>query len=180
MCALDIVTSKSSKLRSRVGALATCGMIVFAPGTAGAEEALVTYKSISPDIALQIAQEALTRCRSDGFQVAVVVMDRFGETLVLLRDRYAGLPSPATASSKAYTALSFRMSTGAFAQAIAAKQLSPELARLPNIVPLAGGLTIEAGGGVVGAIGVSGAPGGDKDEACARAGLEAVGDKLEF
>ena len=70
--------------------------------------------------------------------------------------------------------------TGAFAQAIAAKQLSPELARLPNIVPLAGGLTIEAGGGVVGAIGVSGAPGGDKDEACARAGLEAVGDKLEF
>ena len=147
---------------------------------AAAEEALVTYKSISPDIALDIAQASLRKCREDGLQVAVVVMDRFGAPLVLLRDRFAGLPSATTASSKAYTALSFRSTTADFAKAIADKRLDPGLGRLPNVVAMAGGLPIEAGGGLVGAVGVSGAPGGDKDEACAAAGIDAVRDQLDF
>lgn len=166
--------------RVSAGALAALGFVLWTPGSARAEQDLVTYRSISPDLALEIAQGALKRCRDDGLQVAVVVMDRFGQTLVLLRDRFAGLPAPATASSKAYTALSFKLSTAAFVQAIAANQLSSELGRLPKVVMLAGGLPIEAGGTLVGAVGVSGAPGGDKDEACARAGLDAVHDKLEF
>ena len=57
---------------------------------------------------------------------------------------------------------------------------SAGLAALPNIVALAGGLVIEAGGSVLGAVGVAGAPGGDKDEECARAGLDAIRDKLDF
>lgn len=145
-----------------------------------ADDALVTTKSISTDLAIEIAQAALTKCRADGLQVSVVVMDRNGQTLALLRDRFAALPASATASSKAYTALAFRMSSGAFAQAIVTKQLSPELGHLPNIVAMAGGLPIEAAGSLVGAVGVAGAPGGDKDEACARAGLDAVKDKLDF
>lgn len=149
-------------------------------GPVAAEGALVTYKSVSPDIAFEIAQAALKRCREDGLQVAVVVMDRFGAPLVLLRDRFAGLPSATTASSKAYTALSFRSTTADFAKAIADKRLDPGLGRLPNVVAMAGGLPIESGGGIVGAVGVSGAPGGDKDVACAAAGIDAVREKLDF
>ena len=73
-----------------------------------ADEAIVTYKSIAPDTALELARAALATCRNNGYQVAVVVIDRFGGQLVLLRDRFAGLPSAGTANDKAYTALSFR------------------------------------------------------------------------
>lgn len=160
-------------------ALTAAGLIgSCAPGMA--DEALVTYRSISPDLAIEIAHAALQKCRDEGLQVAVVVLDRFGQPLVLLRDRFAGLPAASTASAKAYTSLSFRLSTADFVTAIQGRQLNPELGRMPNIVMLAGGVPIEAGGGLVGAIGVSGAPGGDKDEACARAGLDAVQDRLDF
>jgi uncharacterized protein GlcG (DUF336 family) len=147
---------------------------------ARAQESVVSYKSIAPDIAFEIAHAALKKCRDDGLQVAVVVLDRFGQTVILLRDRFAGLPAAGTASSKAYTSLSFRLSTARFVEGVEARRLSPELGRLPNIVMLAGGLPIESGGIMIGAIGVSGAPGGDKDEACAQAGLDAAQEKLDF
>jgi uncharacterized protein GlcG (DUF336 family) len=140
----------------------------------------VTYKSIAPDTALDLAKTALSTCRANGYQVAVVVLDRFGQTLVLLRDRFAGLPAPTAANDKAYTALSFHSSSGDFANSIRSGQLNAGLAGLPHIVTLAGGLVIEAGGTMLGAVGVSGAPGGDKDEACAKAGLDAIRDKLDF
>lgn len=161
-------------------AFTAAALMGICPTAVTADEALVTYKSISPDIAIEIAQAALRKCRDDGLQVAVVVMDRFGQPVVLLRDRFAGLPAANTASAKAYTSLSFRLSTADFVAAVQAGQLNPELGRMPNIVMLAGGVPIESGGSLVGAIGVSGAPGGDKDEACARAGLDAVQDKLDF
>lgn len=147
---------------------------------ARADEAVVTYQSIAPDTALDLAKAALARCRADGYQVAVVVLDRFGQQLVLLRDRYAGPPSATTANDKAYTALSFHSSSGDFANNIRSGQLSAGLAALPHVVPLQGGLIIEAGGTLVGAVGVAGAPGGDKDEACAKAGLDAIRDRLDF
>ena len=151
-----------------------------APAPSRGEEAIVTYKSLAPDAALELAKTALETCRAHGYQVAVVVLDRFGQTLVLLRDRFVGLPAPGTATDKAYTALSFRSNTADFAKAIETGQLSAGLARLPHIVTLVGGLVIEAGGNLVGAVGVSGAPGGDKDEECAKAGLDAIRDKLDF
>ena len=73
-----------------------------------ADDAIVTYKSIAPDTALDLAKAALATCRDHGYQIAVVVLDRSGQTLVLLRDRFAGLPAAGTANDKAYTALSFR------------------------------------------------------------------------
>jgi len=145
-----------------------------------ADDAVVTYKSIAPDTALDLAKAALSTCRAHGYQVAVVVLDRFGQTLVLLRDRFAGLPAPTTANDKAYTALSFRSSSGDFAKSVQSGQLSAGLAALPHIVTLQGGLMIEAGGTLIGAVGVAGAPGGDKDEECAKAGLDAIRDKLDF
>jgi len=145
-----------------------------------AQEAVVTYKSLAPDAAFELARVALQTCRTSGYQVAVVVLDRFGEPLVMLRDRFIGLPAPTIAANKAYTSLSFRLSSGEFAKAIQAGQLSAGLANTSRVVTLAGGLLIEAGGSVLGAVGVAGAPGGDKDEDCARAGLESIRDRLEF
>lgn len=152
-----------------------------APAPCRADDAaIVTYKSIAPDTALDLAKSALTTCRAHGYEVAVVVLDRFGGTLVLLRDRFAGLPAAETANDKAYTALSFRSNSGDFAKMIQSGQLAAGLAALPHIVTLQGGIIIEAGGTLLGAVGVAGAPGGDKDEECAKAGLDAVRDKLEF
>jgi uncharacterized protein GlcG (DUF336 family) len=162
----------------RMASLAAALFATVSPGRA--DDAIVTYKSIAPDTALDLAKTALSTCRVNGYQVAVVVLDRFGETLVLLRDRFAGLPASTTANDKAYTALSFHSSSGDFANSIRSGKLSAGLAGLPHIVTLAGGLVIEAGGTMLGAVGVSGAPGGDKDEACAKAGLDAIRDKLDF
>lgn len=163
---------------------AVCGIVAAAmlavAFPACAEQATVSYKSLSPDVALEAAQAALKQCRTDGFQISVAVLDRFGEPQVLLRDRYAGLPASRTATDKAWTALAFRANTSELAKSIENGQLSPGLARLPRVTMLGGGLIIEAGGVLVGAIGVSGAPGGDKDEACAKAGVAAIQDKLDF
>jgi uncharacterized protein GlcG (DUF336 family) len=149
------------------------------PAFAG-DDAVVVYKSLSPEIALEAAQAAMKKCRDNGFQIAVAVVDRFGQPQVLLRDRFAGLPAPDTAVSKAYTALSFRAATSDLAKSIRGGQLDAGLARLPRVAMLAGGLMIETGGTLLGGIGVSGAPGGDKDEECARAGLDAIRDKIDF
>ncbi|HYW63965.1 MAG TPA: heme-binding protein [Bradyrhizobium sp.] len=155
-------------------------LLSFCTPALAADDALVTYKALSPELALEAAQAALKTCRDNGFQVAVVVVDRFGQPQVLLRDRYAGLPAGEIATAKAYTALSFRRDTGELARMVRDGQMDPNLARMPRLAMLAGGLVIEAGGTLLGGIGVSGAPGGDKDEQCAKAGLDAVRDRIDF
>ena len=153
--------------------------LLCTPAIAG-DDALVTYKSLSPEIALEAAQAAMKKCRDNGFQVAVVIVDRFSQPQVLLRDRYAGLPAADIATAKAYTALSFRRSTAELAKMIRDGQMDAGLARMPRMAMLAGGLPIETGGTLLGGIGVSGAPGGDRDEECATAGLDAVRDRIDF
>jgi uncharacterized protein GlcG (DUF336 family) len=147
--------------------------------TAG-DDAVVVYKSLSPEVAIEAAQAALKKCRDNGFQIAVAVVDRFGQPQVLLRDRFAGPHTPDTATRKAYTSLSFRTASGDLAKLIRSGQLEPGLAQLPHVAMVAGGIIIEAGGSLLGGIGVSGAPGGDKDEECARAGLDAIRDRIDF
>ena len=145
-----------------------------------AAEGVITYKSLAPDTAFTLARAALLKCRKDGYQVAVVVIDRFGVPLVSLRDRYAGLAAPEVATNKAWTAVNFTRNTSDLAQAFKAGELSPALTNVPKAMFAAGGLVIEAGGSLLGGVGVAGAPGGDKDEACAKAGLASVQDKLDF
>ncbi len=147
---------------------------------ARAEEAIVTYKSIAPDVAFDLARATLDRCRKDGYQVAVVVLDRFGVPLVEMRDRFAGIGAMDIARGKAWTAVNFSIDSGEFVKRVKEGALSAGLANLPKVTPLVGGLIIQAGGSVIGGVGVAGAPGGDKDEACAKAGLESVRDKLDF
>ena len=162
-----------------VPAVVTAAMLTALP--ARAQDALVTFKSLSPELALELARAALAECRKRGYQVAVAVVDRFGVTQVMLRDRFAGPHTPATAAGKAWTAVSFRTNTTELVAASkrAARRKSG-VRDLPGAVVLGGGLMIEAGGSLVGAVGVSGGPGGDADDACAKAGIDAVRDKLDF
>jgi uncharacterized protein GlcG (DUF336 family) len=147
---------------------------------ARAQDALVATKSLSPEIALDCARAALAECRKRGFQVAVAVVDRSGVAQVMLRDRFAGAHTPTTATGKAWTAASFKTSTTDLSGISQPGMMQAGLRNLPGAVIIGGGLTIETGGSLVGAIGVSGAPGGDADEACAKAGIDAIRDKLEF
>lgn len=147
---------------------------------ARAQEGIVTYKSLAPDVAFDLARAALNKCRKDGYQVAVVVLDRFGQRLVLLRDRFAGNITETVATRKALTSLNFARNSSEVAKMFKSGELGPEYNRLPNILPLSGGLVIQAGGSTIGAVGISGAPPGDADENCAKAALESVQDKLDF
>ena len=79
---------------------------------AHAQDGLVTYKSLSPEVALDLARAALASCRERGYQIAVAVVDRFGVTQVVLRDRFAGAHTVPTATGKAWTAVTFRTNTG--------------------------------------------------------------------
>jgi uncharacterized protein GlcG (DUF336 family) len=108
------------------------------------------------------------------------VLDRFGAPLVSLRDRYAGVGAMDIAKGKAWTAVNFALDTSEFVKRVKDGRLSPGLAAMPNVTPLVGGLIVEASGSLLGGVGVAGAPGGDKDEACAKAGLSSVRDKLDF
>jgi uncharacterized protein GlcG (DUF336 family) len=160
--------------------IAAMMLALGAPPAAADDAAIVTYKSLSPETALMAAQAALKQCRDNGFQVAVAVVDRFGLTQVMLRDRFAGQLAADTATSKAYTALSFHKATSELAKSVKSGQMDAGLARLPRVAMLGGGLPIEAAGTLLGGIGVSGAPGGDKDEECAGIGLEAIRDRIDF
>jgi uncharacterized protein GlcG (DUF336 family) len=153
-------------------------LLAWAP--ARAQEALVAYKTLSPEVALDLARAALADCRQRGYQVAVAVVDRFGVTQVVLRDRFAGPHTPSTATGKAWTAVSFRTNTTDLVTLTQPGTPQAGVRDLPGAVVLGGGIMVQAGGSLVGAIGVSGAPGGDADDACAKAGIAATQDKLDF
>jgi uncharacterized protein GlcG (DUF336 family) len=145
-----------------------------------ADKLLANYPSLTTVAALQAAQAALARCDKDGYTAAVAVVDRGGHALVLLRNGLAGPHTVQTAMGKAATALSFRTDTTELAAATQAGRAASGVRELPNVVAVGGGLTIRAKGALVGAIGVSGAPNGDADDGCAKAGLAAIGDALEL
>lgn len=144
------------------------------------EGALITFKTLTLEAATELAQAALAECRKRGFQIAVSVVDHGGNVQVMLRDRFAGPHTPETARRKAWTAVSFRTDTQAMATLTQPGELVFGTRQIPGALMLGGGVPIEAGGSIVGGVGVSGAPGGDSDDICARAGIEAIVDKLEF
>jgi uncharacterized protein GlcG (DUF336 family) len=155
-------------------------MGLCAAGGAQAQDATFNLRLLTPETALKAAQAALARCRANGFQVAVAVVDRMGVVQVLLRDRFAGPHTPETATGKAWTAVSFRTNTTALADMTQAGRPQSGIRNRPGVVAVGGGLMIEAGGSILGGIGVSGAPGGKEDDACAAAGIAAVKDSLEL
>jgi uncharacterized protein GlcG (DUF336 family) len=137
-------------------------------------------KILTPETALKAAQAALKKCRDSGYQATIAVVDRMGVLQVLLRDRFAGPHTTDMATDKAYTAVSFRTNTTELAAATQAGRPQSGIRNRPRVAAVGGGMMIEAGGSLLGAIGVSGAPGGREDDACAEAGIAAIREDIEL
>ena len=164
----------------RFGFVALSALLASAPALAADPPATYNIRALTPETALRAAQAALATCRTNGHQVAVAIVDRSGLVQVVIRDRFAGAHSPDTATNKAWSAVSFRTHTTDLEKLTAPGQPSSGIRNLPRVVAVGGGLMIEAGGSIVGSIGVSGAPGGDADDVCAKSGIKAIADSLEF
>lgn len=154
--------------------------IALGTAAAGAQDATYSVRLLTPEAALRAAQAALKRCRDDAFQVTVAVVDRAGVTQVVLRDRFAGPHTVEMAVDKAWSAVSFRTNTVELATATQAGSPQSGVRHRPRVVAGGGGIMIEGAGALLGGIGVSGAPGGERDDLCARAGIAAIQDSLEF
>ena len=155
-------------------------LLLAAPVKALAAEGTVTFEMLKPETALTAAKAALERCRAEGFQATVAVVDRFGGVQVVLRDQLASSRTVRTAIGKARTAVGFRTNTTDLVPVTDHGQPASGLRNLPGVVIVGGGVIMEAAGSLVGGIGVSGAPGGDMDDLCAFAGIAAIEDLLEF
>lgn len=155
---------------------------VVYPRSASTDELplVVSQKFLTPAAALKIAQSTLRACREAGFQAAVAVVDRGGNLQVMLRDRFAGPHTPEVSRKKAYTALSFRTNTVQMAENTQAGKEASGVRHVEGTLMLGGGVVIRAGGELVGAVGVSGAPGGQADEDCAVKGIESIQADLDF
>lgn len=143
---------------------------------AGAQQ-ILTRKELSSEAALSIARGALDKCHADGYHVSLTVLDSSGLVKVQVRGDGAGLHTFDFSRQKAYTALTFRRTSAETAKAWAAS--TTPRPPIEGTVGAAGGVPIKAGDEVIGAIGVSGAPGGEKDEACAQAGIATIADALK-
>ncbi|CAN5125503.1 hypothetical protein BH11PSE10_BH11PSE10_09920 [soil metagenome] len=155
-------------------AMALCGQLAIA------QQATYSVKLLTPETALAAAQAALAHCRKAGFQVAVAVVDRSGVLQVLLRDRFAGAHTVEVSTQKAWTAASFRIPTSSLAAETQAGKPMSGIRAAAHVMAIGGGQVIEAGGSTFAGIGVSGAPGGEADDACAIAGAKAIADAIEF
>ncbi len=167
------------KARAAGRALAGAGLLACAlalPAQAAQPQPLaLAVQRLSLDAALKAAQAAMAKCRAEGLQVGVTVVDRDGLPQVMLRDVLAPELTLRVSRRKAYTAASFDSPTSSL-QA----RGGSGLAHVPGVLFDAGGVPIQAAGTLYGAIGVSGAPSGATDEACARAGAEALQEDLEM
>ena len=167
--------------RRALAALLIALALVIGNGAAvSATEALVTFKVLSPGTALKAARAAMDRCSGEGYQVTVAVVDRFGVEQVVLRDRFAGPHTPSTATRKAWTAVSFRSETTELSKLTQSGGPFSGIRHISMALMVGGGLPIEASGSIVGGIGVSGAPSGELDDDCARAGIAAIEDDIAF
>lgn len=138
---------------------------------------VLTQKNVSLAMAQTIANAAYAQCQSMGFKVAVAVVDRGGQTIVMLRGDGAGLHTPEGAERKAYTARTFSQPSAAFAKRLEDRPDTVGSRHYSRVLSLAGGLPIKVGNEVIGAVGVSGSPG--KDDVCSQAGLDKVADQLK-
>ena len=139
---------------------------------------LLVHKDLSLAMATTMATTAIETCKGQGYNVSVNVLGRDGEVILALRNELAGAATMENSMKKAYTARTFRRPSGEFANGVKGNPMAGALF-LTNIVAAQGALPIKVGDDVIGAIGVSGAPGGDKDEACAKAGLDKVSTDLK-
>jgi len=137
-----------------------------------------TVRTIGMELARDLADQAVQACRKQGFQVSAVVVDRNGLLQAALRDDLASRFTLQIAEEKANSVILSGMNSGEFRNN--REDIRPELNHMRGIIIMQGGLPVEIAGSRVGAIGVSGAPGGDLDERCAQQALEELAERIEF
>lgn len=146
--------------------------------TAGTPQPLtVNIKRLSLDTAMRIGKAAIDKCRKEGVQITVTVVDRGGAVQIVMRDTLAMDISVPISKKKAYTAMSFNSPTSVLENRFTGAYNVP---KIEELLVSTGGIPINIGGTIMGGIGVSGAPAGETDEACAVAGLAAVQEDLEM
>jgi uncharacterized protein GlcG (DUF336 family) len=145
---------------------------------AHAQGLLQTHR-ISADLANQAVAAVVAKCASQGYAETGALVDADGVQLAVLRGDRAGAHTLDSAYAKAYTAASFKTDTTALVERSKTVPVLANLFELPHLLLLGGGIVIKLGDEVVGAIGAAGAPGGDLDDACARAGLDKIKDQLK-
>ncbi len=145
--------------------------------TSSAQPLTVNIKRLSLDTALRIGKAAIDKCRAEGVQISVTVVDRSGHEQVVLRDVLAMDVATPISKKKAYTAMSFNSPTSALVNRFDGVYSVP---KIDELMIAAGGIPITVAGNIMGGIGVSGAPSGATDELCAQAGLTAVLEDLEL
>lgn len=139
---------------------------------------VVVDKSIGMDLARDIATETVMACRKAGYHISAVVVDRHGLLRAALRDDLASRFTLEIAERKANITVMGWTDSGAFRKAQG--DIQQELNHIDGLIVMEGGIKIVSGGYNIGAVGVSGAPGGDKDAACAKKGLEKLNERIEF
>ncbi len=146
-------------------------------GIANAADTIMV-KRMSMELASDVAKAAVEECRKRGYQVSAVVVDRNGIPQVMMRDVLSNRFTIQIAEEKANAVILSGVSSSEFRKNRA--DIRQEMNHVDGIIVLEGGMPIRAGGSLLGAVGVSGAPGGDIDEACARKAVESVQERLEF
>ena len=168
--------TREEELKTRCNQIMAGGILCLL--AVPAEAQLLTEKSLSAAIAMTIAQTALETCTKQGYHVSVHVLGHNGEVLVAVRGDGAPPHTMENSQRKAYTARTFRIPSGEFAQRVKDNP-SISAVHLTGVIAAQGALPIKVGDDVIGAVGVSGAPGGEKDEACAKTGIDKVADQLK-
>lgn len=139
---------------------------------------VISSKNLGMELARDIASETIMACREDGFHISAVVVDRNGNLRAALRDDLASRFTLEIAERKANMTVMAWTDSGPFREA--REDIRQELNHIDGLIVMEGGIKITAGGYNLGAVGVSGAPGGDKDAECAVKGLEKLAERLEF
>jgi uncharacterized protein GlcG (DUF336 family) len=160
--------------------LAAIGLAALSSIDAKAADPLPTetFKILPAALAVEAAQAAIASCKGQGYNVAVAIVDRAGDLRLLLVGEGASALARSLSGRKAYTSALRRMTTADLAKQVATPGAFNPTLYDTRMVTAAGGVPIKAGNDTIGGIGVSGAPGGDKDEACANAGLDRIRDRL--
>ena len=151
------------------------GVAIAQPLLADEPPMTVNLKRLSMETALEIAKGAVEACRKEGIQIGVTVVDRDGTVQAMLRDTIAAPITTTISQQKAFTAVNFNAATSQLTS-----RANTPIGRVNGLVMSAGGLPIQAGGMLLGGVGVSGAPSGETDESCAQAGIDKVADDLEM
>jgi len=151
--------------------------LILALAVGAGAQSVVTQKALSLGLAKTIAEAALAECKAKGFNTSVVVVDRAGQTLVMLRSESASSQTAEMARRKAYTARMFRTSTLEFQKRTEDPKYTAQR-DIADILALGGGVPINIGAETIGGIGSSGSS-QEQDDACAKAGVAKVADLLK-